>query len=444
MNSSYSSGTALLDVMSGVAPRDATNRKNMILLIQLRWIAVIGQIVTIAVVKLTLGIALPMAAMSVVLVALAGLNLASLGWFKNRLEATNRELFVALMLDVAALSAQLYLSGGDTNPFTFLYLLQVTLAAILLDFISTAAVAVTACVGFAALTTYYRPLVLPEAFGATLFRLHIIGMFVCFVLDAGLLVVFTTRITHNLRERDARLAALRQQAAEHDHIVRMGLLASGAAHELGTPLSSLSVILNDWRRMQSLAAFPLMLEEVDEMQDAVKRCKAIVTGILLSAGEARGDAPTITTVYALLDEIVEEWRVRRAARSLTFDNRFGPDLPIVSDTALKQSIFNVLDNAFEASNESVLLRILRRGNDLILQVSDDGPGFTRTMLEQIGKPYHSSKGRLGGGLGLFLVVNVVRKLGGRVEARNRPSGGAQVTIVLPLDTLAIEANNDGE
>ena len=89
-----------------------------------------------------------------------------------------------------------------------------------------------------------------------------------FVLNAALLVVFVTRINRNLRERDAQLADLRQRAAEEEHIVRMGLLASGAAHELGTPLATLSVILGDWRRMPDFAADPELAEEIDEMDPA--------------------------------------------------------------------------------------------------------------------------------------------------------------------------------
>src|SRR4029077_14698827 len=100
---------------------------------------------------------------------------------------------------------------------------------------------------------------------------YIQGLLLCFALNAALLVIFITRINRNLRARDARLADLRERASEEEHIVRMGLLASGAAHELGTPLSTLSVILGDWRRMPAIAADPQMLEEIEEMQAQVQR-----------------------------------------------------------------------------------------------------------------------------------------------------------------------------
>jgi two-component system sensor histidine kinase RegB len=418
-------------------PDDTTNRKNIILLIQLRWIAVIGQIATIAVARTWLGIALPLVPMAAVLGALVLLNLGSIVWLRNRTDVSTRVLLTMLLLDVTALTAQLYLSGGATNPFISLYLLQVTLGAALLDTRSTWAIVAVTCAAFAGLILLHRPLLLPQDSIGDLFLLHIAGMLVCFALDAGLLVVFMTRIARNLRERDARLAALKQHAAEEDHIVRMGLLASGAAHELGTPLASLSVILSDWRRMPALADDPDRLQEIDEMHASLQRCKSILTGILLSAGEARGEAPRVTTVNTLLAELVAEWRTARSATTLTFQNAFGIDVPIVSDTALKQVIFNVLDNAFDVSPFWVSFAAARDVDTLVLKFCDRGPGFAPDMLAQFGKPYQSTKGRQGGGLGLFLVVNVVRKLGGVVSAANRPQGGAIVALSLPLSALAI-------
>jgi two-component system sensor histidine kinase RegB len=217
--------------------------------------------------------------------------------------------------------------------------------------------------------------------------------------------------------------------------VRMGLLASGAAHELGTPLSTLAVILGDWHRMPFFASDPELLRDVEEMQAQVLRCKNIVTGILLSAGEDRGEAPIVTTVTGFLDELVAEWRATRSASALTFRNAFGEDVPIISDSALKQTIHNVLDNAIEASPIGVTLAASRDGERLVLEVTDVGHGFAPDMLERLGTPYQSSKGRAGGGLGLFLVVNVLRKLGGSVTAGNRPEGGAIVTMSLPLASI---------
>ncbi len=412
-------------------------RQNLLLLVQLRWIAVAGQVVTIAVAQAGLGIALPLGAMAVVLAGLVILNLASLAWIARGGGVTEGTLFVALLLDVLALTVQLSLSGGATNPFTSLFLLQLTLAAVLLSSRATIGLVAVTTAALGVLMLAYRPLVLPPGDSDELFRLYLVGMLVAFVIDAALIAVFVTRISRNLRRQDARLADLRQHAAEEDHIVRMGLLASGAAHELGTPLSSLSVILGDWRRMPELTASPDIAREIEEMQEAVGRCKAIVTGILLAAGAARGEAPHLTTVRGFVSELVGDWRRMRSCFCLEVRDEFGEDEEIVSDTALKQVLFNVLDNALDMSPNFVELAARRDGDTLRLSVTDRGPGFAPEMLARLGQPYTSNKGRLGGGLGLFLVVNVVRKLGGTVEARNRSYGGAVVTISLPLSGLTV-------
>jgi len=422
---------------SGAAlPFDAAGRRNMQQLVQLRWLAVAGQLSAILIAQFVLGIRLPLREMLAVASATLLLNLVSLFLLRQRVGTSNGSLFFALMLDIASLTAQLHLSGGATNPFVSLFLLQVVLGAILLDTWSTIVIVLVTSLCFAMLTFVYRPLDYPPALLPYRGLIETAGAWACFVLVAVLLLLFLTRITGNLRARDANLANLRQQAAEEDHIVRMGLLASGAAHELGTPLASLAVILGDWKRMPLLAADPELVAEIGEMQAEVQRCKAIVTGVLLAAGEARGEAPAVTSMCAFLDGIAEDWRAAHPGPELVYENRFGADEPIVSDPALKQVILNVLDNAAEASPDWVGLFAARADDALRITVRDVGPGFTPERLARFGKPYESGKGRLGGGLGLFLLVNVMRKLGGAVEAGNGPAGGAVVTLTLPLSVIA--------
>ena len=421
---------------ASASSEDATGRNNLLQLIQLRWIAVAGQVLTIAAVGLFFQIRLPLSQMAGLLLFLVGLNLVGHLRLRARNSVSNGELFLALALDMAALTGQLYLSGGATNPFISLYLLQIVLGAVLLKAWSTWTLVALAAACFVGLTLAYVPLALPIHSPTDLFELHIQGMLICFLIDTVLLVVFIGRIIRNLRIRDAHLADLKRHAVEEDHIVRMGLLASGAAHELGTPLATLSVILNDWRRMPLLRADPDLIAEIEDMEDEVRRCKSILTGILLSAGEARGEAPLVVGVRDFLHEIVADWRPNHPDVAVSYRNALPFDLRIVSDAALRQVVLNVLDNAADASPSAIAFAAEREGEDFVLRISDKGPGFAPEILDNFGKPYQSTKGRPGGGLGLFLVVNVVRKLGGAVTARNGDTG-AEVTLRLPLASLAI-------
>lgn len=428
---------ALRERVTAAGVEYAAGHQNMMQLIQLRWIAVVGQMATIAGAIYVYDIRLPLVPMLQVLACLIAFNVAShLRWHEVRY-VRNTELFMALLVDVAILTSQLYLSGGATNPFAFLYLLQVILSAVLLrpEYAWTFVLITAACL--AGLSRYYLALPLEADHERGILSLYVQGMLICFMLIAALLVFFITRITANLRAGDAQLANLRQRAAEEEHVVKMGLLASGAAHELGTPLATLSVILGDWRRMPAFARDPELLEEIGEMQAQLKRCKAIVSGILLSAGEARGESSVKTTLATFLDELAREWRGSRPVQGFAYDNRIGDDLPVVFDETLKQMICNVLDNALETSPLWVGMEAGREDGELLLRVTDTGPGFDPAILAQLGKPYNSTKGRPGSGLGLFLVVNVARTLGGTVAAHNRPEGGAEVVIRLPLSAIAI-------
>lgn len=414
---------------------DAANRENLRLLILLRWIAVIGQILTIAVVQVVIGIDLPLPVMGGILAALAAWNGVSMLRWRSGKPVSNLEIFVGLMADVAALTGQLYLSGGATNPFVTLFLLQVILGVAMLEFRLAGALTFVTVAAFIGLAFRSVPLPLSYAQADGFLNLHIQGTFLCFLLTAGLLLVFLARIAGNQRRRDQRLAELRQRAVEEDHVMRMGLLAAGAAHELGTPLATLSVILGDWRRLSFFKRDADARLELQTMAAELERCKAIVSGILVSSGELRGEGTIRTTVRDFLDDVVREWQASRTPTRLVFVNAFEPDAEMVSDLALKQVVANLLDNALDASPDDVRIEARRDGEALRIAVTDAGPGFEAGVLARIGSPYISTKNKPGGGLGLFLVANVARTLGGSIQASNPEGGGASVVVTLPLSML---------
>lgn len=415
---------------SGTSPL-ASLKLGMHPLIQLRWLAVCGQIATITFVTYVLEMDLPLMPMVTILLTQVGFNLLSMVHWRQFEDVPTSALFFALLIDVSTLTALLYLSGGAGNPFVFLFLLQVVLGAVLLDRWQCWALVVITSASVTALILWPGPIRIPPNY-------YLKGLLVCFVLNAALLVVFITRINQMIRGRDARLAALRQRAVEEEHIVRMGLLASGAAHELGTPMATLSVILNDWRHLPQIASQPELLQDLSDMELQLERCKTIVSGILLSAGEVRAESLMRTSINDFLDTLIADWRLTRPVKDFDYLKRITDDLTIVSDEGLKQSLCNVLDNALEASPDWISFEAVRDDDDLVLRVIDRGPGFAETILAHFGHPYQSTKGRPGSGLGLFLTVNVTRALGGTITARNREQNGAVVTLRLPLSSLTLE------
>jgi two-component system sensor histidine kinase RegB len=411
-------------------------RRNVLLLVQLRWLAVGGQLATILIVRFLLGVPLPLAPMLGALGLLAVINIA-LTVARGRGLVGDAQLFATLIVDVLCLTVQLYVSGGVENPFVSLYLLHVVLAAVLLPpWAGWALVGLTSGL-FGWLAAAARPFALPPAYASQLSPPYVIASWFNYMLAAGLLTLFVTRIVHNLSERNTRLAALRQQAAEEEHIVRMGLLASGAAHELGTPLSSIAVMLGDWRKEPAITRSPALLGELDDMRSEVMRCKEILGRILLASGEVRSDTLKRTTLGGFLSDIVEGWQ-RRPGITVEWHNRIVDEAPIVGDQALAQTIGNLFDNAVEAGAQRIVVEAGRDGAMVELRVCDDGSGFAPAILENFGRPYQSTKARRGAGLGLFLAINVMRTLGGTISARNRARGGSEIRLTLPIASLAIE------
>jgi two-component system sensor histidine kinase RegB len=404
--------------------------ENMRQLIQLRWIAVAGQTLTIVLAHRLLGVPLAVGPMLGLTVFLGAANLVATMALARR-RVLNSEIMLALLLDMTALTLQLHFSGGASNPFIALYLLQVVLGAILLPQLWAGLLVVTAALSYALVSVWYVPLDLPQPWPGADADLLAVGGGIAFLMVASLLVFFIARISRNLRARDAYLADLRQHAAEEEGIVRMGLFASGAAHELGTPLGTLAVILADWRRVPTIARDPELLAEVQEMQAEIQRCKGIVSDILHSAGQPRGESMESASAANFLDVAVESWRLTHPDALLDYRCEGIAAAMIAVNPALRQAIWSLLDNAAEASPVGLSLVARPQGPSLVIAVRDKGPGFPPEVLAHVGKLYQSTKG-VGHGLGLFLAANVARRLGGRLEATNAAEGGADVRLILPL------------
>ena len=148
-----------------------------------------------------------------------------------------------------------------------------------------------------------------------------------------------------------------------------------------------------------------------------------------------------TTVRVLFNRIVSDWTAARDFGHARYHDEFGSDVPIAADVVLQQAVFNMLDNAAEVSPGRIDITLARIDDALELTVRDEGPGFAPDQLANLGKPYNSSKTELGRGLGLFLVGNVARKLGGTLVARNGAGAGegigAHVTLRLPLAAISL-------
>jgi two-component system sensor histidine kinase RegB len=259
-----------------------TNHKNLWQLILLRYVAIIFQTLTIFFTHFLLKISLPLTEMFLVLGGLVILNFFSIGRFKNSKNISDKSLFFELFFDVSAFAMQLYFSGGASNPFISLFLLQVIIAAVLLQGNFAWLIATITTIYYILLSFYYQHLHAFHQHGEmnSFFNLHLQGMLISYILAAVLLLVFIGKIIENLRLRDLEIHKMKEQ----NQMVRNAMIATSAAHELSTPLATISVILGDWKEMNLEKE---LIKDVEKMEKQLVRCENIISQILENSGRKR-------------------------------------------------------------------------------------------------------------------------------------------------------------
>ena len=408
-----------------------TNRKNLLQLLWLRLIAIVGQVATILFVRYFLNIELPFSSMFAVLLLLLVVNCVSFYRYKMQKNISDKSLFIELLFDVAALTAQLYFSGGISNPFISLFLLQVIIGSILLQRIYAWLIAAITILCYIWLSFNYQEL---HAFHhheeGNLFNLHLHGMMISYVFAAILLLIFVTKIIKNLREGDEKINLLKRQSLAKEQVIRMGLLATGAAHELGTPLSTISVILGDWKKMNLKKD---LIEDVKIIESQLNRCKKILSEILIDSGKERLEKATIVPLKEAFDELIKEWMNSRKPQNLIYNFAGKSDKKILLEDILTQAFFNIFDNALEESPAFISVSVLVVDDNFLVSVEDQGKGFDPEIIKQIGKPNLTTKNS--SGLGLFLALNTLHRIGGDLKIENLSTGGAKILVTLPLKNL---------
>jgi len=408
-----------------------TNRKNLLQLLWLRLIAIFGQVATILFVRYFLHISLPLTAMFLALLLLAVVNCISFYRYKFQENISDKSLFIELLFDVAALTAQLYFSGGISNPFISLFLLQVIIGAILLQRIYAWLIAAITIFCYIWLSFNYQELhAFHHHFEGDLFNLHLHGMLISYVFAAILLLIFVTKIIKNLRDGDEKINLLKRQSLEKEQVIRMGLLATGAAHELGTPLSTISVILGDWKEMNLTKN---LLKDVEVIESQLARCKKILSKILSSSGKERLEQATIAPIKEVFDAMIKEWSDLRKPENLIYNFEGKSDKKILLDNILTQAFFNIFDNALEESPAFISVKATLTESNIVVIVEDQGKGFDPEIIKQIGKPNLTTKNS--SGLGLFLAFNTLRRIDGDLKIENLFTGGAKILVTLSLKNL---------
>jgi two-component system sensor histidine kinase RegB len=416
-----------------VAPIQAPSNSNLRRIFLLRSIEIGGLLLAIVLARRVLELPLPLPPIAAVIGLLALVNLFTWWRLRQAWPVADGEFFVQLLVDVVAITVLLYYAGGSTNPLVSFYLVPLVIAAITLPAVFTWAMALLTASCYTLLMFNYYPLMPKSGDFSTAIYLHLTGMWLTFVLSAFLIAFFVVRMATTIKERDRQLAAAREETLRNERIVALGTLAAGAAHELGTPLSTMAVVTRELQR--EYGENPDLAEDLQLLREQVDNCKHILSSLLASAGQARMEDAAGAALDAYLDALLEKWRVMRPGVAVTVAWLGARPAPhIMTDQTLSQALLNLLNNAADASPENVEVEADWDATEIRLQIRDRGPGLSAEAVQQAGRPFYTTKGN-GIGIGLFLANATIERCGGKVTLRNRDGGGAVTEIHLPLSKL---------
>ena len=407
---------------------------NLRRLLGLRAITLAGLGLALWFVVVRLGMPLPVAPLAGVLTGMFVISLTTLWRLRCAWPVQDRELFGQLLLDVASLTALFYFSGGSANPFVVLYLLPLAIAAAALPAPYVWGMAGVTTVCYTALLAWHVPLPHGAQAHDADFGVHVLGMWLGFVLSATLIAWFAVKMAATVRDRDRTLAALRENALRHERVLALGTLATGAAHELGTPLSTMAVLVKDIAPEQGISAGKLGI-----LRTQIARCKEILASLSAAAGQVRAESGQSLALDVWLRELTERWLALRPGVSAN-QRLEGTQPPprVVAELTLAQAITNILNNAADASPESVEIDARWNADELVLEIADRGVGLAPEVQASAGAPFLTTKSD-GLGLGLFLAYTTFSRFGGDVRLMQREGGGVLCRLTLPLAALKVIA-----
>jgi two-component system sensor histidine kinase RegB len=402
-------------------------------LLRLRWLAVIGQTTAVLVVTYAVEFPLPIWACLSVIALSAWLNVAlRLGFsLTQRLEPERAAWLLAF--DIAELAVLLFLTGGLENPFAFLFLAPVLLSATALPPRITILLGGFAVLCATVLVFVHYPLPWDPDDPLELPWIYLLGVWFSILLAIGFISVYAWQITEEGRQIAEALAATELVLAREQHLSQLDGLAAAAAHELGTPLSTITVVVKELEL--ALEADSPHLDDVRLLREQAQRCRDILSKLTeLSAGEPFDRIP----LPALIEEVVAPHRNFGVTIDVALQHEPAPPMG-ARNPAVLYGLGNFLENAVDFAQGRVEVTADWTEDDVAVTISDDGPGFAPEIMDRLGEPYvRSSKRRrmnagsetTGLGLGFFIAKTLLERAGATVDFENRryPDRGAVIRV----------------
>ncbi len=342
---------------------------------------------------------------------------------------TDPAFFSQILTDVAVLTYMLAISGGPANPFHDVYFLPIAVAAASLPASLAWWVVAASLGGYTLVEFVYLPL---PGSPADIARALGSGEWITHAFLVSLAAYFLLRVTRNLREHQRQLGEAHDSTARAERAVAVGSIAAGAAHELGTPLTTITTVVQELRAQQG--DHPDLGRSLELLEGSVAECRKALE-VLRQSDRCWSPVQQEVPIKTVFDHVLTRFRGMCPGSPVTA--QIGSPYPepvIVPDLSFQQAVINLLSNAAAVSPRHVELEVAWNASDLTVRVSDRGPGIASEVAAQLGRDFVSTKPG-GCGVGLFLTRVTAQRLGGRFHIRNATHRGAVAEIVVPIASL---------
>ena len=404
------------------------------LILTIRWVAIIGQGAALLFTQLFLQLDLPLIPALVVISLSVAVNLWQIMQTPQSRQH-HRLNSVALGFDVVQLAALLYLTGGLLNPFSVMILAPVVVSAAVLRRKSTLMLIGLVAASVSFLAFFNHPLAWRQT--VQLPPYYLAGVWMALILSSCFLGGYTWWVASNARRLSAALTEARLAIAEEQQVRALGSLATAAAHKLGSPLNTITVIGHELAR--DISPDDPIYDDIQLLRAEIERCRVILSELDVVQGRrAIAEEPPVP-VTLLVDEVIYQRLGSDAINFLiTHNGNDDFDVPkVIRRPEWVHALENLLQNAKQFAVHEVRIHIEWSHTDIRIVICDDGPGFSPAILALAGQPWNSSRRGEGGhrGLGLFIARSLLESIGGSVQFANAASGGGKVELKVPRSAL---------
>jgi two-component system, sensor histidine kinase RegB len=427
--------------------RQGESRLRLQTIVRLRWLAVLGQTITVVGAYWVLGIDLPIGGCLAVIALSAWINVALRIRYPASQRLRSHYAFVMLAYDVLQLAALLYLTGGLENPFAFLLIAPVTVSASTLPIRVTALLGALAIGAATLLTNFHHPLPWFHHSNLLLPFPYVMGVWAAVVSGILFIGFYSWRTAEEARRMAEALAAAEMVLAREQKLSALDGLAAAAAHGLGTPLATIAVVTKEL--MRDAKPTDPHYDDVVLLRAQAERCREILAE-LAGGGEQHDLIVSRLTLSHLIEEVVAPHRlvavpieVRTAAVEDVAPRTAAAQEPVAErNPGVIYGLGNLVENAIDFAATKVEVEARWSDKAVEIVIADDGAGFPPNVLEQLGEPFVTTRPaqgwrleapdeHIGMGLGFFIAKTLLERSGAMLALANRPQGGAKVTVTWP-------------